>query len=143
MPKQFQPLIEFYKDEYLKHGHDENKMQIGIHSHSFVSNSSATTDEYYYNYASQMDRIGLDRGWAPYTRMQYNGGRSKDGALFIGDAAEVTDKILYMHELFGITRFIGHMDVGDPSHANMMKSIELFGKEIAPAVRKATAKMLL
>jgi hypothetical protein len=44
-----------------------------------------------------------------------------------------------MHELFGITRFIGHMDVGDPTHANMMKSIEIFGKEIAPAVRKATA----
>ena len=140
MPAQFKPLIDFYKSEYVKNGHDVSKMQIGIHSHSFISNDETTTADYYFNYASQMDRIGADRGWSAYTRSQYDGGRSKEGALFIGDAAEVTDKILYMHELFGITRFIGHMDVGDPSHAKMMKSIEIFGKEIAPAVRKALVK---
>jgi len=140
MPAQFKPLIDFYKSEYVKNGHDVSKMQIGIHSHSFISNDETTTADYYFNYASQMDRIGADRGWSAYTRLQYDGGRSKEGALFIGDAAEVTDKILYMHELFGITRFIGHMDVGDPSHAKMMKSIEIFGKEIAPAVRKALVK---
>ena len=140
MPAQFKPLIDFYKSEYVKNGHDVSKMQIGIHSHSFISNDETTTADYYFNYASQMDRIGADRGWSAYTKSQYDGGRSKEGALFIGDAAEVTDKILYMHELFGITRFIGHMDVGDPSHAKMMKSIEIFGKEIAPAVRKALVK---
>ena len=137
MPKQFQPLIEFYKQEYVKNGHDVNKMQIGIHSHSFVSDNEASIDQYFYNYASQMDRVGASRGWAPYAKEQYDGGRSKEGALFMGDAAQVTDKILYMHELFGITRFIGHMDVGDPSHKEMMKSIELFGTKIAPEVRKA------
>jgi probable LLM family oxidoreductase len=136
-PEQFQPLVEYYKDEYIRHGHDISQMQIGIHSHSFVSNDRTVIDDYYLNYSSQMDRVGASRGWPPYTRMQYNGGRSKDGALFIGNAAEVTDKILYMHEMFGITRFIAHMDVGDPSHANMMKSIEVFGTEVAPAVKKA------
>jgi len=140
MPAQFKPLIDFYKSEYIKNGHDVSKMQIGIHAHSFVSNDEAVTDDYFNNYASQMNRIGADRGWPSYSKSQYNGGRSKDGALFIGDAAEVTDKILHMHELFGITRFIGHMDVGDPSHEKMMKSIEIFGKEIAPVVRKALAK---
>ncbi len=137
MPKQFQPLIEFYKQEYVKNGHDVSKMQIGIHSHAFVSDNDASIDQYFYNYASQMDRIGASRGWTPYTKEQYDGGRSEEGALFIGDAAQLTDKILYMHELFGITRFIGHMDVGDPSHKEMMKSIELFGTKIAPEVRKA------
>ncbi|TKC06294.1 Atu2307/SP_0267 family LLM class monooxygenase [Pedobacter frigoris] len=137
IPKQFQPLINFYKQEYVKHGHDVSQMQIGIHSHSFLSDNEASTDRYYYNYAAQMDRIGATRGWSPYTKMQYDGGRAKDGALFIGDANEVADKILYMHELFGITRFIGHMDVGDPSHAGMMKSIEIFGTKVAPIVKKA------
>lgn len=137
MPKQFQPLIEFYKEEYVKNGHDINQMQIGIHSHSFVSGQDATIDQYYVNYAAQMDRIGASRGWSPYTKVQYNSGRSKEGALFIGDPEHVADKILYMHELFGITRFIGHMDVGDPSHMDMMKSIELFGTKVAPQVRKA------
>ncbi|WP_256002552.1 LLM class flavin-dependent oxidoreductase [Pedobacter deserti] len=137
MPAQFQPLVEFYKQEYISHGHPAEEMQIGIHSHSFLSENEAGASEYFDNYAEQMNRIGASRGWAPYTRVQYNGGRSKQGALFIGDASAVTDKILYMHELFGITRFIGHMDVGDPSHKNMMRSIELFGTQVAPAVRKA------
>jgi probable LLM family oxidoreductase len=137
MPKQFQPLIEFYKSEYVKAGHDVAKMQIGIHSHSFLSDAEATIDQYYENYAAQMNRIGASRGWQPYTKAQYDGGRSKEGALFIGSAEQVTDKILYMHELFGITRFIGHMDVGDPNHKDMMKAIELFGAKVAPEVRKA------
>lgn len=137
MPKQFQPLIEFYKQEYVKNGHDITKMQIGIHSHTFLSEQPVTVEGYYANYAAQMNRIGASRGWGPYTKAQYDAGRSKEGALFIGSAAEVTDKILYMHELFGITRFIGHMDVGDPSHQDMMKAIELFGTKVAPEVRKA------
>jgi hypothetical protein len=37
MPIQFRNLIEFYKQEYKKAGHDVDKMQIAIHSHTFVS----------------------------------------------------------------------------------------------------------
>ncbi|ASK31849.1 LLM class flavin-dependent oxidoreductase [Chryseobacterium sp. T16E-39] len=135
MPIQFRNLIEFYKQEYQKAGHDVAQMQIAVHSHTFVSDDQNVIDGYFNNYKSQMDRIGSSRGWAPYTKAQYEGGRSKDGALFIGNPAEVSDKIAYMKEIFGITRFIGHMDVGDPDHHLMMKSIELFGKEVLPKVK--------
>jgi probable LLM family oxidoreductase len=140
MPKQFQPLVQLYKDEYAANGHDITKMQLGIHSHAFVSDDTNVVDGYFNNYAAQMNRIGRDRGWPPYSKSQYEGGRSKEGALFIGDANEVADKILYMHELFGITRFVAHMDVGAPDHKIMMKSIELFGNKVAPVVRKALVK---
>lgn len=135
MPVQFKSLIDFYKQEYLKAGHQESKMQLAIHSHTFVSDDQSVIDGYFHNYKSQMDRIGKSRGWAPYTKMQYDGGKAKDGALFIGNTNEVADKIAYMKELFGITRFIGHMDVGAPENDIMMKSIELFGEKIAPVVR--------
>jgi len=135
MPAQFRNLIEFYKQEYKKAGHDVSQMQIAVHSHTFVSNDPAVVDGYFHNYKSQMDRVGASRGWAPYTKMQYDGGRSREGALFIGSPAEVADKIAYMKELFGITRFIGHMDIGDPAHDITLKSIELFGDEVKPAVQ--------
>ena len=135
MPIQFKNLIDFYKQEYLAAGHPESEMQIAIHSHTFVSEDQNVIDGYFDNYKSQMDRIGKSRGWAPYTKMQYDGGRSKDGALFIGNSHEVADKILYVKEIFGLTRFIGHMDIGAPNHDLMMKSIELFGKNVAPIVR--------
>lgn len=135
MPIQFKSLIDFYKQEYLEAGHNEAEMQIAIHSHTFVSDDQKVIEGYFHNYKSQMDRIGASRGWSPYTKMQYEGGKAKDGALFIGNVNEVADKINYMKEIFGITRFIGHMDVGAPENDVMTKSIELFGEKVAPEVR--------
>ena len=135
MPIQFQNLIQFYKQEYLASGFPESEMQIGIHCHTLVSEDKKVIEGYFENYKSQMNRIGKTRGWSPYMKMQYDGGRAKDGALFIGSANEVAEKIEYMKEIFGITRFIGHMDVGAPENDVMMKSIELFGEKVAPIVR--------
>ena len=49
------------------------------------------------------------------------------------------DKILFEHELFGHQRFLMQMSVGTMPHAKIMRSIELFGSEVAPAVKRATA----
>ena len=135
LPKQFKPLIDFYKQEYLKNGHNPEEMQIGIHSHTLVSEDPEVIDGYFENYAAQMNRIGSTRGWSPYTKMQYEGGRSKEGALFIGNSDEVAEKINMVKEMFGLTRYIAHMDVGAPNHEVMMKSIELFGTKVSEKVR--------
>jgi probable LLM family oxidoreductase len=138
MPKQFQPFFQLYKEEYIAAGHDLSKMQLATHSHGLIGDDAQkAADGYFPNYAQQMNRIGKDRGWAPYSRAQFEGGRTKDGALFIGDAAQVTDKILYHQEMFGLTRFLLHVDVGAPSHSNLMKTIELLGTKVKPAVNKA------
>ncbi|HLP38310.1 LLM class flavin-dependent oxidoreductase [Lacibacter sp.] len=140
-PVQFQPLFDYYKKVYQHFEHDTNKFEVGVHMHCFFGeNSKQTADEYYPLYAGQMDRVGRSRGWPPYQRNQYDFGRGKDGALIIGDANEAIDKILQMQELFGLTRFSAHMDVGGPSHASLMKSIEIFGMKIAPKVREALKK---
>lgn len=140
-PVQFQPLFDYYKKVYQHFEHDTTKLEVGVHMHCFFGeNSKQTADEYYPLYAGQMDRVGRSRGWPPYQRNQYDFGRGKDGALIIGDANEAIDKILQMQELFGLTRFSAHMDVGGPSHASLMKSIEIFGTKIAPKVREALKK---
>lgn len=137
-PAQFKPLFEYYKEIYQHYKHDMSKFQVGVHMHAFFGeNSQQVADEYYPLYADQMSRVGKSRGWPTYTRQQYDTGRGKKGHLIIGDVNESVDKILQMHELFGLSRFSAHMDVGGPSHSSLMKSIELFGTKIAPAVRKA------
>ena len=137
-PEQFKPYFELYKETYIRHGHDLSHMQVGIHSHAFFGEDSKTvSDQYYPLYAAQMDRVGKSRGWPTYQRSQYDFGRSKSGALFIGDAEEMVDKILHVQEQFGLTRFAAHMDVGAPAHKDMMKSIEIDGEKIAPKVRQA------
>ncbi len=137
-PKQFEPLFKYYRDVYKHYGHNEQEMQVGVHMHSFFGADSNTVSEYYYPlYSAQMDRVGASRGWPTYQKKQFDYGRSQEGALIIGDANAAVDKILQMEELFGLTRFSAHMDVGGPSHKEMMKSIEIFGNKIAPKVREA------
>lgn len=139
--KQFKPLIEFYKQQYIAFGHDPDEMEIAVHSHSFIADSKDELLENYFPlYATQMDRIGKDRGWNPYTKMQFQGGMSTEGALFMGEANQVAEKIIQTIEMFGLTRFIAHIDVGAPSHKNMMKAIELYGEKVIPQVKKAIGK---
>lgn len=140
-PSHFSSLFDLYREEYKAHNHDLDKLQVGIHVHSFFGNDSdVLADEYFPTYAAQMDRIGKTRGWPPFDRRKFDYGRTKKGALFIGDENEMIDKILHVQELFGLTRFAAHMDVGGPSHKDIMKSIEVYGTKIAPKVREALKK---
>ncbi len=140
-PVQFKPLFDYNKAIYQQAGHDMNAFEVGVHVHAFFGEDSKGIADYYYPvYSAQMDRIGRSRGWPPYQRVQYDRGRGKGGHLIIGDADEAVDKILELQELFGLTRFSAHMDVGAPSHDRIMKSIEIFGTKIAPKVREALRK---
>ncbi len=137
-PVQFTPLFELYKKTYVEHGHDLSKFQVGIHAHAlFGDRDQELSSNYYPLYAAQMDRVGKGRGWPPYQRSQFDLGKSKHGALFIGEADAMVEKILHVQELFGLTRFEAHMDVGAPSHKDLMKSIEIYGTKIIPKVKAA------
>jgi probable LLM family oxidoreductase len=137
-PMSFKPLFDYYKEAWEHFGHDKKALRVGLHVHCFFgANSSQVADEYYKVYADQMTRVGRSRGWPTYQRSTYDAGRAKDGHLIIGDVNESVDKILMLREMFGLTRFSAHMDVGGPSHESLMKSIEIFGAKIAPEVRKA------
>jgi probable LLM family oxidoreductase len=140
-PAQFKPLFQYYRELWEHFGHDPKKFQVGVHMHAiFGENSKQLADAYYPVYSAQMNRVGASRGWGAFSRSQYEFGRGKDGAYLFGDANEAVDKILYLHEMFELTRFSAHMDVGGPSHSMLMKSIEIFGTQIASKVREAIGK---
>jgi alkanesulfonate monooxygenase SsuD/methylene tetrahydromethanopterin reductase-like flavin-dependent oxidoreductase (luciferase family) len=82
-----------------------------------------------------MNRIGRERGWPPAGRPEYDALRSPRGALAVGSSEQVAEKILFEHELFGHDRYIGQMSVGAVAHQDVMRSIELFGTQVAPVVR--------
>jgi probable LLM family oxidoreductase len=136
-PEGFKPLFDYYREAYKHFNHDPGKMKVGVHMHTFLGDDSKKiADEYYSSYASQMDRIGRERGWQPYQKSQYELGRTPGGHLIIGDANEAIDKILKQKEMFGLTRFSAHMDVGGPDHKKLMKSIEIFGGKVREGVQK-------
>lgn len=123
----FLPLIEYYKDQYLKHGHDPAQMKIGVHAHTLVLPNEEVEQQYFQKYAAQMDRVGKDRGWPPYSIHQFKAGMEPDGALFMGTEQIVKDKIDYIKDLFGLTRYIAHMDLGAPDNALLNQTIKTLG----------------
>lgn len=138
MPAHFVSFVNLYKETARKTGKNIGNLQLGINNHVYIGeDAQQAADEFYPYYATMMNRVGRDRGWAPLTRQQYEGLRAPHAALMVGSVQQVIDKILYEHELFGNTRFLAQASVGNVPHKMVMKSIELFGTKVAPEVRKA------
>jgi probable LLM family oxidoreductase len=134
-PAQFLPLVELYRKTTVSAGF--NPLPLAVHSHGYISeDSQQAADEFFPSYAYVMSNIGRERGWPPTTRAQFEGSRSKQGALLVGSPQQVIDKILYEKELFGLDRFLLHVSVGTMPHNQIMHSIELFGSQVVPVIRK-------
>jgi probable LLM family oxidoreductase len=137
-PERFVPYTDLYREAWEKAGRDPSAVQLSINSHGFLADSTAAAAEAaFHPYMHQMGKIGRERGWPPPTKHQYDAERSPKGAILIGDPQAVIDKILWEHELFGMTRFTIQFSVGSMPHREMLRSIELYGTVVAPAVRKA------
>jgi probable LLM family oxidoreductase len=136
-PERFVPLARLYREAASRAGHDAAQLPININSHTYVAETSQRAgDEYFPTYAAMMNRIGRERGWSVMKREQFEASRSMRGALLVGSLEEVAKKILFEHELFGHQRFMAQISVGTLPHDKVMRAIELFGTEVAPAVRK-------
>ena len=140
-PERFVPLVELYRRAWEAAGHDPSEARLAINTHAFVGSDSADADRAFaHSYLEMMNRIGRERGWPPAGRPEYEALSSPRGALAVGSAEQVAEKILFEHELFGNDRYVGQMSVGAVAHADVMKSIELFATEVAPIVRDEVAR---
>ncbi len=136
LPERFRPFADIHRDAAARAGHAQ--LPLSINSHGFVAaRSQDASDIAFPAFKSMMDRIGRERGWPPMTRDQFEGSRTIRGANFVGSPQEVVEKILFQHEIFKHDRFLLQMSVGTLPHADVMRSIELLGTEVAPAVRAA------
>ena len=122
-------------------GHDAQRLPVGINTHGYLAETSQrAADEFFPSYAAQMSRVGRERGWPPMTRAHFDAGLGLTAHLAIGSPEQVIEKILYQHEKLGHQRYLMQMSVGTMPHAQTMRSIELFGSKVAPAVRSALSK---
>lgn len=134
---QFVPFVNLYRKSAIEAGHDPSRLQLGVSSQFYVAEDSAqAADEFYPSYEVLMNRVGRERGWSPMNRAQFEHLR-KGGPLMVGSVQQVVDRILHQHALFGNTRFLAQLVTGYISHEKVLKTIELLGTKVAPAVRAA------
>lgn len=134
-PDRFVPLADLFRRTLTNSGFLTGQVPLAVHAHGYISDSDEqAADEYYDSYSVAMTQIGRERGWSPMTRQAFDMMRSPEGSLVLGDVETVARKIIRMRDVLGLDRFMLHISVGTLPHAQVMRSIELLGKEVAPIV---------
>jgi len=132
----FRPLIDLYRDAGKKAGFSPEQLKVGLHSLGYVGNTNEQAiADFYPGYAASMTKIGKERGWPPMTRQRFEAQAGDTGALLVGSAETVAEKIQRHSEaLGGITRLSFQMDSAALSHEKLMESIHLIGSRLKPLI---------
>ena len=134
----FRPYVDLYHRSLDSFGRD--RLPVGIHSPGHVADTDAQAwEELYPAMEENRNAIGAERGWPPYSRLQFQHDVGPDGALFAGSPETVARKIAATVKTLGADRFDLKYANGTLSHGKMLRSIELYGTRVAPMVRDLVA----
>ncbi|MHB8641319.1 MAG: LLM class flavin-dependent oxidoreductase [Gaiellaceae bacterium] len=134
LPERFAPFADLYREAAATAGHEA---VLSINSHGFIADTAQEAADISFPSTSEaMNRIGRERGWQPLGRADFDAAMTLRGANFVGSPQDIVEKILYQHELFHHDRFLLQLTVGSLPHDQVLHAIELFGTQVAPAVRK-------
>jgi probable LLM family oxidoreductase len=132
-PRSFTPLANLYREAMEKYGHPMQQMATHSPGHVAATDEEAR-EEFFPHWLEQRNRIGRERGWGPASRGEFDAMCTPEGALYVGSPETVAVKIALLKKNLGVDRFDLKYSNGTLPHAAMMRSIELFGTEVAPRV---------
>ena len=138
--RRFRPLVDLYRETGRRAGHAPEQLRVGVHAIGFVGDTTdQAKDAFFPGWQYMFTEIGRERGWPPATRQQFEAMCAPEGAFLIGDPRTVGAKVLAASDaLGGISRITFQMSSASLEHSAMVRSIELLGTQVAPAIRRAT-----
>jgi probable LLM family oxidoreductase len=137
-PAQYVTFADIYRRAAQQAGHDASALPLCLNCHFHLAeDAKQAADEFFPAYSLTMNRIGRERGWPPMTRQQFDYLCGPQGPLFVGTPQQITDKLVYIHRLFGNTRFIGQLMLEGMAPEQVLHSTELFGQQVAPSLKAA------
>ena len=132
----FRRAVDLYRAAGAQAGHAPEKLKVGLHSLGYVAPSrEEAVQDYFPGYAKTFTRIGRERGWPPVSRERFDAQNGPTGALLVGDPDEVGEKILrHAEALGGVDRVTFQMDNAELPREKLLRSIQLIGERIKPAL---------
>lgn len=137
-PAAFVQLADLYREALGRM--ELTELPIGMHSPGHVAATDDEAREQLYPHQAELyTRIGRERGWPPYSRLQFEQAASPQGALFVGSPETVAQKIAWAARTLGLSRFQLKYSVGALPHEQRLESVRLYGEEVVPRVRELLA----
>jgi alkanesulfonate monooxygenase SsuD/methylene tetrahydromethanopterin reductase-like flavin-dependent oxidoreductase (luciferase family) len=141
-PESVKPLTDLYWEAAREAGHDVSKLRVSVTGHSYIAQTGEQAiNEFVPHYNQYFGYFLKERGQHfRTTAEQLMPQRAAGQILAVGSAEELAEKILYQHELFGHSRFMGQFDMGGQPLVRVEKAIDLLANKVAPIVRRALSK---
>jgi probable LLM family oxidoreductase len=137
-PRRFAPYVEIYHRALAQLGKEQ--LPIGIHSPGHIADTDEQArEELWPHHEVMRNRIGAERGWGPTSRAEYDR-EVAAGSLYVGAPETVARKIASTVRDLGASRFDMKYSAGTLPHEKMMRSIELYGREVIPRVRELVSQ---
>ena len=135
-PHRFRPYIDLYREASRRAGNDPSTLDVAVHAIGYLADTDQQAgDELWPGYSQTFGRIGRERGWAPMSRAAFDAQQGPTGAFVVGSPATVTAKLRHIDEaLGGVSRVSLMMSGGPIPHEGMLRSIELLGTAVKPAL---------
>jgi len=134
----FAPFVDLYHRSVASFG--TTAQPISVHSPGHIAETDEEAWEAAYSgFEAMNNTIGAERGWPPYSRARFQNDVGPAGAIYAGSPDRVAAKIADTVTTLGLGRFDLKYSTGTISHEALMRSVELYGTEVIPRVRRLLA----
>lgn len=133
----FRHLTDAYRETAVHEGYDVNTLPVATASYLYVrEDAQKAFQEYYPHVNSGM----VHSNGQSFPKQQFAQGLDPRSIINVGDPSLVIEKLLYQHEVFGMDRYVGQIDLGGVSTDDIKRTIDLLATKVIPEVKKHTKK---
>jgi probable LLM family oxidoreductase len=138
-PRRFTPFADLYRETLDRLGSPQ--LPIAVHSPGFVADTDERARDVLWPYYREFrNKLGAERGWGPAGRNEFDREAGPYGSLYVGSPETVARKIAATVTALGASRFDLKYTAGRVPHDLSMRTIELYGTEVAPRVQELLAE---
>jgi probable LLM family oxidoreductase len=137
-PARFAPFSELFRQALESFG--RAPLPVGVHAPGHVAaTDEQAREEFWPHYVEVIRRVASTRGFAVPTEESFRREIGPHGALYVGSAEVVAQKIAQNLTALGASRFDLKYGMGGLSHRALTTNIELYGTQVVPRVRELLA----
>jgi alkanesulfonate monooxygenase SsuD/methylene tetrahydromethanopterin reductase-like flavin-dependent oxidoreductase (luciferase family) len=131
-PEHWGKFGEIYRQSAAEACVAQERLEISVASHGFIGRDGPTTKQKYHRH--EVASYALANRFIPTRWEDIKPNYSPGGMVFAGAPTEIAERIIDLHRYLRHRRHFLQMDIGGMPHREVLRSIELYGSEVAPLV---------